>query len=217
MYSDGKGLPTGPGYPVIGPEQPRRNTAPGFPALGEATKRLFRRTFGHRSCVADGILQSDVAGRKNVGMSGAEHEIDLRRPGTDATDRNQRVMGLDGRFFSQIDQIEPVFKYGVADRPEGPDLRSRQPAGLQVLVGQCVDGFRLGGSHSRRKPFPDGVGAGNRHLLTDDDAGQTLEPRRAQAQRDIPGLRDDRAQFRIDTGQSLDAARDVGQAGNSVI
>ena len=51
-------------------------------------------------------LQRQVAGREDVGMAGAEHQVDLGRPRPDALELGQRRDGLLGRQLGQWREIE---------------------------------------------------------------------------------------------------------------
>ena len=177
---------------------------------------LFRRAIRQGTGVADRILQGDVAGGENIRMSGAEHQIHLGGPGADAGKRDQVGVGVVGRGFGEADQVETAVEYGAGDRPQGLDFRARQSAGLQGRVVEAMDRSGIDLLHGGGEARPDGVGAGDRYLLADDDAGEPFEAGRPQAQRKIAGQRQDRAQVGIEGGQGFGAARDVRGAGDSV-
>ena len=71
-------------------------------------------------------------------------------------------------------------------RPQRPSLRGRETAGGELLVGAGEEGVRGQRVDGPGKPPMDRVGAGDRHLLRDDDPGETRKARLATAQRRWP-------------------------------
>src|SRR5216117_2243641 len=67
-------------HPIVGPEQPRGDSAPWRPLFRDPPELLLFRARAHPKALLHADLQGEVAGRKNVGMADAEEEIDLRRP-----------------------------------------------------------------------------------------------------------------------------------------
>jgi hypothetical protein len=83
-------------YGIIRPEKPRRHRSPRRPASASRQASL-RSAAPETECRSHRVLQRHVAGGKDIGMTAAEHQIDLRRPRPDALQRRQRGQRLGRR------------------------------------------------------------------------------------------------------------------------
>ena len=137
-------------------------------------------------------------------MAEAEQEENVGRPGTDAFDRHQRLMGVLGVEVAEAPKIEAAFSDRLGERPQGANFGVRQSAGAQVVVGRTGDLSRLERRDARLQSAEDGGGAGDRHLLGDDDRRKAGEARFSAAKRRPPaGCGQAVDQFRVFVPQPL--------------
>ena len=147
------------GGPVIGPQQARRDAAPGAPGLGEHDRLLRRRPFRQREGEPRRLLQRKVAGRPGVGMAEAEQEVDVGRPRADAMDGAQRRVGRIRRQVGQRFAIELAARDRLRDLLERANFRRREaersePRGAganEPLGGEGIVGRQPAGPRSRRR------------------------------------------------------------------
>ena len=208
--------------PIIGPQQPRRHSAPRPPRLGQRDDFLRGRPRRQREGKPRGFLQGKIAGRPGIRMAKAEQQVDVGRPRPDAVDGAQRLMGGIGRHVRQRVAIERAARDGPGDLLEGADLGRRQAEPGEPVGARPDQGLRgeriVGGG----EPSPDRAGARGRKLLGHHDAGDSRKAAGAAPQRQgsgdgrhlgKPGIgREQRAKAGGDIGFGVDAAGHAGSA-----
>ena len=143
-------------------------------------------------------------------MTEAEQQIDIGRPGSDAVDGGQSLMGLVSRQPVERLEVELGAIDRARDRLEGADLGPRQ-AGAREL-GSAGAAHRRGIERIERgfEPAPDRFRARGRDLLGHHDGGKARKPVRPAPQRRASGGRQRVTPARIGRDQSFDRAVEIG-------
>src|ERR1700731_4392003 len=100
---------------IIGPQQPRRDAAPGTPEIGKGDGFLGIGPDGQSEGEPRRLLQGEIAGRPGIGMAEAEQQVDVRRPRTDAVDGALRRVRRVGRQVGKRVAVEPAADDRLAD------------------------------------------------------------------------------------------------------
>ena len=148
-------------------------------------------------------------------MAEAEQEENVRRPGTDAFDCDQRVMSVLCVEGSEAGKIKAMLRDRLGERPQRSDFGVRQPAGAQVLLRRLRDLSGLEGDDARLQSAKNRAGAGRRHLLRHDDRGHSGKPRLPAAKRRRAADRDQAPnEFRIFGAQTRGRFKQPGFVGD---
>ena len=130
-----------------------------------------------------GFLQREVAGRPRVGMAEAEQKEDIRRPGTNAFDRDELLVRFLGRHQGERVDIQRVGDDCVGECAQRADFRRGETGGTQRFVGCVAKVPRIERRDHGAQTAEDRVGAGGRDLLRDDNGGEAFKAGLAPAQR----------------------------------
>ncbi len=163
--------------------------------------------------MADGRPQRHIADRENIRVAAAEHQIDFRRPRTDAAKRHQlrkshvRFLAADGiKIDAPIrNRVRQAFKR----RRLGP---GEAESGAQFFRHGQIVFRRHRPARARKNTRPYGIGAGARDHLRNDDMGKTRKTGLMNAQFQRTGFFDNHTKRRIEMGKLRQSFADIVEA-----
>ena len=131
---------------------------------------------------ADCDSQGDVTGWKDIGMSAAEHEVDLRCPWADASMRGEYTDHIVRLTACEGVEFELAGNNRLRDPAQRPGLCPREPEATdrRFVERKIIQSRRLAGRPDKSSPYR--VGTGPRHHLRNDDLREAREPRLHEAQ-----------------------------------
>lgn len=136
--------------------------------------------------MANSALQSDIAGREDVGVAGGEQQIAFSGPRSDAGNRGQKAQRFGSVERTKMMEVETVL-HRLRDRKQAALLGPRQARFAKHLFSGGKHGLWRQRIEQIYQPAENGVGAGPRNLLRDDNGGEAPETRFGQAQRHLAG------------------------------
>ena len=104
----------------------RRHAAPGPPGLSHFGERLGVRPFAQAEGDARRFLDREIAGRKRIGVTEAEQQVNVGSPRPNSMQCGERCVGLIGIHVSDCGEIDTAFGHRFADLPDRFDLRARR-------------------------------------------------------------------------------------------
>lgn len=136
--------------------------------------------------MANSALQSDIAGRKDVRVAGGEQQIAFGGPRSDAGNRGQKAKRLGSVERTKMMEVETVF-HRLRDRKQAALLRPRQARFAKYLFSGGKHGLWRQRIKQIYQPAENGIRAGSRDLLRDDDGGEAPETGFGKTQRHLAG------------------------------
>lgn len=157
--------------------------------------------------------QRHIANRKNIGVAAAEHQIDFRRPRTNAAKRHQLRKGH--ICFLATDGIK--IDAAIRNRLRQPFQRcclgpGKAESGAQFFRHRQIVFRRHRPARAGKDTDPYGVGAGARHHLRHDDMGKARKAGLVNTQLQRTGFFDNKAKSRIEAGKMRQTFADIVEA-----
>ena len=144
---------------------------------------LDRRALAELQGVLRGNLQREVARRPAIGAAEAEHDVDVGGPRADADDAGQGGVHLLLAGVRKAIEIQAVAA-GRRERAQRADLAAGKAGAAKLARPSRASRIRrLNGWQAAAVRAQIALGARDRELLADDDAGQPFEPGGTAAQR----------------------------------
>ena len=179
------------------PEQARRARAVRPPRLADHLELGRRRALVEPPRATSGLLQGDVPDGPRVGPPERGEEVDLRRPGADPRERDERV--TDAVVVEQGHRVEverPV-EERRGQRAHVPVLLAAEPVGAQLLVGREDDAVGRDAAEPCLQPVVGGLRRGEGDLLLEDQQDERREPGLAGPELGKPMCLDDRREIGV--------------------
>ena len=104
----------------------RRHAAPGTPDLRHFCQRLGVRPLAQAEGDTRRFLDRQIAGRKRIGVTEAEQQVNVGGPRPNSMQRGERRVCLIGVHVSDCGEIDAAFSHRFADLPDRFDLRGRE-------------------------------------------------------------------------------------------
>lgn len=155
------------------------------PALGPGPALVFGRELGRCVEGGNGLADTEIAGREDIGIASCSHRYDFGGPRANTGERNKLLAELRWTGGEQVDAAvehrSGEFTDGLRSSTRHPFVSVAGRKGPELLgrreeVRQAKRRRRQWGAVTLNEPGGDGGGTANAHLLADDYPHGRLEP-----------------------------------------